>query len=299
MRRIKYRGATYVMAEEKVSFADVYYPIDRNFKAHRMKVLMNNAVDRQQLTKDQFERFLEKALSDPQIQAMANGLVKLEQYENWMYKAKDYLPKLQQWAKDHTKPIANKLTQLVNESKRAPQEAVEVSRDALSKEMRSYLDMRMTNSKLQPGTPKYKQLEQRIIKQMLADEENPPDPSKVMMRHYSVKYRDALYVPVDVPEELVFQGSKYTLAADPKDAEANAKKEKLDEIFQSIASAREEGLSVMKFAIEGLEELGLNKLAGELEELKTHLDTAGQQKLTYFQRKAEDQLAKELEGKAD
>jgi hypothetical protein len=114
-----------------------------------------------------------------------------------------------------------------------------------------------------------------------------------------IKFRGALYTPIDVPEELVFQGSKYTLAADPKDAEANAKRGKLDEIFQSLAAAREEGLSVMKFAIEGLEELGLNKLAGALEELKTHLDTAGQQKLTYFQRKAEEQLANELEGKAE
>lgn len=114
-----------------------------------------------------------------------------------------------------------------------------------------------------------------------------------------IKFRGALYTPIDVPEEIVFQGSKYVLAADPEDAQAKAKKEKLDEIFHSIAATREEGLSVMKFAIEGLEELGLNKLAGELEELKTHLDTAGQQKLTYFQRKAEDELATELEGKAE
>jgi hypothetical protein len=114
-----------------------------------------------------------------------------------------------------------------------------------------------------------------------------------------IKYRGAAYVPIDVPDELVFQGSKYILAADPQDAEANAKKETLDEIFQSIAAAREEGLSVLKFAIEGLEELELNKLAVELEELKTHLATAGQQKLNHFQRKAEDQLANELEGKAE
>jgi len=305
MQRIKYQGRVYkrVMAYEAEDPQKVTRELglDKIFKSTLVRGLMYRVTPAtRNMNAKQKQKLVKLIANDQTLRQLDKAEQSLQQYREWMVGAKNYIPKLNQYIQQIYKNIDQHLKSLAVEAQKArTEQAVEVSRDALSDDMKMYLDARMKGTKLQPGTPKYEAVEQKIIQQMLADEENPPDPNKVMVRQYSVKYRGARYVRLDVPAELIFQGSKYTLAADPEEAQKRAKEEKLDEIFQSIAAAREEGLSVVKFAIEDLEELGLNKLAGELEELKTHLDTAGQQKLTYFQRKAEEQLANELEGKAE
>jgi len=301
MQRIKYQGRIYkrVMAYEAEDPQKVTRELglDKIFKSTLVRGLMYRVVPAtKNMNAEQKQKLVKLVANDQTLHQLDKAEQSLQQYQEWMIGAKNYIPKLNQYIQQIYKNIDQHLKSLAVEAQKArTEQAVEVSRDALSDAMKTYLDARMKGMKLQPGTPKYEEVEQKIIQQMLADEENPPDPNKVMMRQYSVKYRGARYVPVDSPKEISFQGSRYVRADDDGLAQLRSKGTMVADAFEEMANTMQNGVATLNSVISDFHELGYTELAEELKTLKEHLADEGQNKLRAFQRKAEEKLADDYE----